>query len=110
MLFLKPLRNGITTKINNECTTRGEIIFIACPIGIRECMKHKWKVTIKNNTMVQSTTEIAEQPLNNIPMFNCWLVHELRQLADHISNVKASKRQVLKTTNNNAIFRRIRDD
>ena len=73
-------------------------------------MKHAWKVTIKNNIMVQSTTEIEKQPLNNTLMFNGWLVYELRQLTDRISNVKVSKRQVLKTSHHSAIFRRIRED
>ena len=73
-------------------------------------MKHEWRVTIKHNTVVQSTTEIVEQQLSSTPMFNGWLVHELRQLADHISNVRASKRQVLKTSHHSAIFRKIRED
>ena len=110
MLFLKAPINGIVTKINNEFTSRREIIFVAYPIGIRECMKHEWKVTIKNNTMVQSSTEIAEQLLNNTPMINGWLMHELRQLVDCISNIKASKRQVLKMSHHSAIFQRIGED
>ena len=73
-------------------------------------MKHEWKVTIKSNTMVQSTTKIAEQPLNNTPMLSGWLVDELGQLAERISNVRASKRQVLKTFNHSAIFQRIGED
>ena len=78
MLFLRAPRNEIETKINNEYTSRGEIVFVACLIGIKECMKKEWRVTKKNNTVVQSTTEIAEQPLNNTLMLSGWLVHELR--------------------------------
>ena len=66
-LFLRTLRNGIATKINNECTNIGEIIFVVYPNSIKECMKHELRVTLKNNSVVQSTIEIAEQPLNNTP-------------------------------------------
>ena len=45
-LFLRVSRNGIVIKINNECTSKGKIIFVACPIDIRECMKHEWRVMI----------------------------------------------------------------
>ena len=37
-------------------------------------------------------------------MLSGWLVHELRQLANRISNVRASNRQVLKTSRHSAIF------
>ena len=73
-------------------------------------MKHEWKVTIKNNIVVQSTIKIAEQLLNNTLMLNGWLVHELRQLANRISYVRASKRQLLKTSHHSVIFQRIRED
>ena len=109
-LFLRAPRNEIATKINNECTSRGEIIFVACLIGLRECKKHEWKVTIKNNNVVQSTIKIVEKPLNNTPMLSGWLVHELRQIVNRISNVRESKRQVVKTSHQNAIFQRIRED
>ena len=53
-------------------------------------MKHEWRVTIKNNTMAQSTIEIVEQSVTNILMLSGWLVHELRQLANCISNIRVS--------------------
>ena len=80
MLFLGSPRNGIATKINNECTSRSEIIFVSYPVDLRECMKHERRVTIKNNTMILSTTKIANQSLNNTLMLSGWLLHELRQL------------------------------
>ena len=61
-------------------------------------------MTVKNNTVVQSTTKIEEQSLNSTLMLSGWLVHELRQIVDRISNVKASKRQVLKTFHHSVIF------
>ena len=62
------------------------------------------------NIMVQSTIEIVEQLLNGNPMLSGRLVHKLRQLANRISNVNASKRQVLKTSHHSVIFQRIEDD
>ena len=103
-MFLRAPGNGIGTKINNECASRGEVIFVACLIGIRDCMKHEWRVIVKNNIMVQSTIEIEKQPLNNTPLLNGWLVHELRQLTNRISNVRASKRQVLKMSHHSAVL------
>ena len=54
-------------------------------------------------TYVYCSLEISKDALNQLPVSNCRIVHELGNIVDAIGEVWSCESEVLKSTNNAAV-------
>lgn len=54
--------------------------------------------------MRRSTGEIAEDPLHDLPMDVCRVVHELQEAVDSVGDIQTCKSQILEAAENNPAF------
>ena len=109
-LLLQTLWDRVVTKVEDVSTCRSEFISITSPIDIRNGMKRKGIVVIKNQTMIRCATKILKKTLDSSPMITSKAMHKLWKFIHLKSNTKLSKRKIMKTTNNSLILYRIRED
>ena len=88
MLLLGTPGDEIVTKVNQIGTSGCIVVFVTCPINIRERMKSQVGMAIEHDTVINSPTEIAQVTFNYTSVITCRLMHELREFFYYVSNVR----------------------
>ena len=95
-LLTRTPRDEIAAKEDAITGGGASIIRAASPVTIRKCMKQLRGLSSKKKTMGDSVLEIAKNSLDNAPMGNNGMLHELTHFVNSKRDIWPSERKVLK--------------
>ena len=96
-------RDEIASKEDAITSGGASIIRAANPVTIKKGMELRGGLPTKEKTMGDSVLEIAKNSLDNAPIGNNGMLHELTHFVNSKRDIRSSERKVLKRANNIAV-------